>query len=150
MSFQSLKVPELKKVVDFFVKDVEAANPDKGPTKKELLAALASDDGQGPVTWEDYETIYVPAKNDEVVNETEPEVEKPKKKVPSPDDEDDDTEFTLVAYTGKNPRWDVIGYTFVKAHPFHSVPIAKAEWLVKNQSDRFRLALPSEVTDYYN
>lgn len=153
MSFQSLRVAELKQVVDFFVKDVEVANEDKGPTKKELLAALASDDGQGPVTWEEYEETYLPAKQAEEAQKSEdveddPVVETPK--APSPDDEDSDVEKVLVAYTGQNPRWDVIGFTFIKQHPFHSIPLAKAEWLIKNQPDRFRLAMPSEVTDYYN
>lgn len=152
MALKDLKVDELKKVADFFVKDVVAAKPDK-PTKKELLAALASEDGQGPVTDEDYEETYLPTVAEEEANKPKEEkpVEKPKKKIPSPDDEDEEgAEEVLVYYTGNNPRWDVIGYTFIKRHPFASVPLEKAEWLVKNQPERFRLALPSEVKDYYN
>lgn len=143
MSFSSLKVDELKRVVGFFVKDVEAADPEK-PTKKELIAALASDSGQGPVTWEEYETSYLPNSGTAVKEE------KPAKKIPSPDDETEDVEHVLVKYTGKNPRWDVIGFTFIKKHPYHSVPVEKAEWLIKNQQEKFTLALPSEVKDYYN
>lgn len=147
MSFSSLKVDELKKVAGYFVKDVVAADQEN-PTKKELIAALATEDGQGPVTWEDYQTAYLP--NAGTANKPEEPGEPVAKKIPSPDDEDEDVEHVLVKYTGKNPRWDVIGYTFVKRHPYHSVPIEKAEWLIKNQNDRFTLALPSEVKDYYN
>ena len=57
MSFESLNKDELVKVNEFFAKDVEAADPEKGPTKKELIAALAS--GDDPVSWDDYKDIYL-------------------------------------------------------------------------------------------
>lgn len=153
MSFNTLKVDDLKAVVGFFAKDVTASDPAK-PTKKELIAALASDEGQGPVSWEEYENIYLPAKAAQRGQEkqAEPEAEpvKPANKIPSPDDEESDVEYVLVKYTGQNPRWDVIGYTFVQRHPYASIPLEKAEWLIMNQADRFRVALPTEVKDYYN
>lgn len=145
MSLNTLKADELKKVAGYFVKDVVAANPEK-PSKKELLAALASEDGQGPVTWEDYQNLYLP--NVPTAQPEEPK--KIEKKIPSPDDEEDATEKILVKYRGKNPRWDVIGLTFIPRHPYQPVTLEQAEWLCKNQPERFSLALPSEVTDYYN
>src|SRR6478609_7253383 len=60
MSFQNLNKDELTDVAEFFVVDVEAADPEKGPTKKELVAALAA--GDEPVSWEDYNETYLPAK----------------------------------------------------------------------------------------
>lgn len=153
MAFNNLNKEELAKVAEFFVKDVEVSDEAKGASKKELLAALASDqEAAGPVTWEDYNEYYLPSLEQAAPAPVEPEAPKLKSSVvPSPDDDDDDeAESALVLYTGRNPRWDVIGYTFVKTHPFHKLPVKKAEWLIKNQSDRFRLALPSEVSEYYN
>ena len=158
MSFQNLKVDELKKVAEFFAVDVEPADADKGPTKKELLAALS--DGDDPVTWEQYNDIYLKAvadgqdttkgaeeaeksdKKDKAEAKDEPVEEK---KVSERDSEDQ----VLVKYERKNPTFEVVGYTFTQKHPFKSVPASVAEHLVRNV-EGFRVALPSEVTEYYN
>lgn len=145
MSFSSLNKEELEKVAEFFVVDVEAADADKGPTKKELLAALAS--GDEPVTWDQYKDIYLKAVE---TGNAEPE---------SVDDEEDvvveakpdkyaDSKRVIIKYDRKNPSYEVLGYTFSKRHPFASVPQEVAEHLVRNV-EGFRLALESEVTDYY-
>ncbi len=142
MSFNKLRVEELKEIAEFFVVDVEAANEEHGPTKKELLAALAS--GDEPVTWEDYETIYTPAK--EAATPPKPaEAAKPAAK-PEPVDT---SGYVLVKMERSNPSYQALGYTFTSRHPYHSVPKEVAEHLVQNV-DGFRLALESEVADYYN
>ena len=53
MSFQSLKVDELKKVAASFAVEPEVADEEHGPTKKELLAALA----ENGVSWKDYQDL---------------------------------------------------------------------------------------------
>lgn len=55
----------------------------------------------------------------------------------------------LIIMERQNGRYDVAGYTFTKAHPFHEVPVEAAEYIIKNH-DGFRQALPSELGDYYN
>lgn len=149
MSFQSLNKEELADVAEFFVVDVPAADEDKGPTKKELLAALAS--GEDPVTWDQYKEAYLVAKG----AEPEVAVAAPVEAKPEPSvnvgavDEEDAGEQVLIKYERKNPTWEVVGYTFTTKHPFKSVPVDVASYLIRKQTG-FRLALPDEVTDFYN
>lgn len=165
MSFQNLKQEELKDVAAFFQKDVKAADAEKGPTKKELIAALASDDdGSDPVTWDDYKNTYLEsdvkkesdaaeaekAKAEEADKaEAEEESKNAVEEQEEAEEDEDAEDEVLVKYERRNPTWQVGKYTFTKAHPFKSVPASVAEALIKN-STGFRLALPSEVRDYYN
>lgn len=156
MAFESLNKEELTKVAEFFAKDVVAADEDD-PSKKELIAALesgdpdAETDGDKPVTWDDYKNIYKPAAeaNEVKANNDAPELTD----VPEPEvveeTEEDDENKVLVKFERKNPRFDIRGYTFTQGHPFHQVDEKTAEYLVRNV-DGFRLAMPSEVADFYN
>ncbi len=147
MSFQSLKVAELRGVAEFFNIDVVTADPSTEATKKELIAALAAD--AEPVTWQQYNDIYLPAKELEaaaqVTENVEPDVvvEQPEPKVVDPNQK-----TVLIKYGRQNPTFEVLGFTFSKRHPFASVPEDVAEHLVRNVTG-FRLALQSEITDYY-
>lgn len=150
MSFKNLNVDELKDVAEFFVVDVEAADPEKGPSKKELLAALAS--GDDPVTWDQYKDIYVKAKeagNDKAPTESGVDLTNAAAEEEEKVEAVDTSDYVLIKYDRKNPTYQVVGYTFTRRHPFASVPPEVAEYLVR-QIEGFRLALPSEVTDYYN
>lgn len=174
MSFDSLNKDELDAVTKFFAVDVEAANEDKGPTKKEYIAALES--GDDPVTWEDYKEVYVPAKesgqdvNPEVKAaeeaakaeaeareaeeaqadaEEESDEEEPKAAADEGDEPVDEEDFVIVKFERKNPTFEVYGYRFTKAHPYARVPEEVATKLVQEQTG-FRIALPKEVADYYN
>lgn len=156
MSFQNLKVEELVKVAKHFNVDVVTAEKDKEPTKKELLAALAA--GDDPVTWDDYKEYYVPAQKSEnthvePVNGEDEEAQARKAEeavaeVEEPAQDENTEEHVLVKYERKNPSYQVVGYSFSIRHPFQSVPVSVAEYLIRQQ-EGFRLALPSEVTDYY-
>ena len=160
MSFQSLKVDELKKVAEFFVVDVEAADPEHGPTKKELLAALAA--GDNPVTWDDYKNTYLESDVKKAEDARAEAEEEARADVSDETDESDDDssdesdpvaeekeeENILVKFERKNPTWQTLGYTFTKDHPYKSVPVSIAEELVRRGD--VRLALPSEVKDYYS
>jgi hypothetical protein len=179
--FDKLNKPDLEELVEFFNKDVKAADPEK-PVKAELVAALESDkDGTDPVTWEDYEEIYLPAKQSGQVKskevlKQEAAAEKARKEAEAEEDKDeaaaaeddveavekaeeaedhrveteeDEEDEALVKYERKNPTWEAAGYTFTQKHPFASVPVSVAEFLITKQKG-FRLALPSEVTEYYN
>jgi len=145
--FMSLDVDELKQVADFFTKDVLVSDPEFGPSKRELLASLASSgDGSDAVTWDDYTTLYLPA---QPIKESVVE-QQPAGVVPTVvEDDGDESNWVLVKMERKNPRYDVRGYTFTTGHPFHSMPPDKAEKIILS-TEGFRLALPSEVQEYYN
>ena len=153
MSFQNLNKEELADIVEFFVLDVEVANPEKGATKKELLAALAA--GDEPVTQEDYDT-YLAAKASGTDKSREEKLEEAAKK-DTPDEADepeeaepeDKSDWVLVKMERKNASYETSGFRFSQAHPFNSVPPHVAKYLVTKLGG-FRLALSDEVTDYYN
>lgn len=145
-NWNKLKVEVLQDVADWFAVEVESADPEK-VTKKEILAALAA--GENPVSWEDYETIYLPAKA-EVAAKSAPVVELTGLAQPvvvvEPVDEEPKV---LVIMERENGRYDIRGYTFTKDHPFNHVREKDAEFIIKHDYG-FRLALPSELADYYN
>lgn len=85
MSFESLNKDELAKVAEFFQKDILVADEDKGPTKKELIASLASDADSEAVSWEDYKTLYL-ADNGNVVEGNAEEVVDDEVSNPVPDE----------------------------------------------------------------
>jgi hypothetical protein len=160
MSFQNLKVDELKELAEFYTVEVKPADEEHGPTKKELLAALAEEE----VTKEDYDT-FVAAKNagtdkskeekleekrkeaeEKVEAAPEAEGEEEVEEIPEPEDKSD---WVLVKMERKNASFETAGFRFSKAHPFSSVPPHVAKYLVQKVKG-FRVALPDEVTDYYN
>lgn len=152
MSFRNLKVDELKSVADFFVVDVEVADEEHGPTKKELIAALSA--GKEPVTWEQYNEIYLVAQAeksaDELPENAEAEVQAREAEKKAKGQEPPVLEKPVVVkFEGKNPRLDIVGLTFTKQHPFASVDEETAVYLVQKQNG-FRVALPSEVAEYYD
>lgn len=155
--FADLDVEELTALAEFFVKDVVAVDDDN-PSKSELLAALASSDEDGgqPVTWEDYQELFLPSRPSKSADAPQKEAGNPLEgvsvtktttttvTVEEPVEED----TVLVKMERKNPRYDIAGYTFTQEHPFNAVPEKTAEFIVK--SGGFRLVLPSEAVEYYN
>jgi hypothetical protein len=145
MDFKRLNVDELKDLAEFYVIDVTAVDENK-PSKKELLTAIAT--AEDPITDEDYAAFKADREKpvEKVVVDDLNDVED----VPAePAEEVDRSNWVLVKFIGKNPRLDVLGYTFLGRHPFQSVPPEVAEHLILHR-EGFRLALPSELTDYYN
>lgn len=131
MSFDTLKVSELKKVAEDFGVDIEGL---KG--KADLIAAL-SDEG---VTWAVYE------KTIKDVDENKEEIEilptfDPKK--------EQDKDSVLVKMERANFRYDILGFTFTKEHPFVAMSPDNAQAIFDKEAG-FRLATPKEVQDFYN
>jgi hypothetical protein len=151
--FIKLDADELKEVALFFQKDVVVADADSGVTKSELLAALASDaDGSDAVTWEDYTTLYLPAQaptrapvEQRAAGRVDAEALATIQEV---EEVETDEKMVLIKMERKNPRFDAGGFTFTHAHPFHSVPVKTAEYIIQTFKG-FRIALPSEVQSYY-
>jgi hypothetical protein len=130
MSFDTLKVSELKKIAEDFGVDIE----DK-KNKNDIIAAFAEEG----ITW----SIYAKTLNDleedmSVETETQPKI-----KASNPDD------TVLVRMTRANFRYDIMGQSFTKEHPFVAMDKDTAQ-AIFDKEEGFRLATPKEVQDFYN
>lgn len=131
MSFDTLKVSELKQIAEDFGVEVENL---KG--KKDVIAALA-DEG---VTW----AVY--AKTLQDVDDAKEEVEILPKFDPK---KEQDKDSVLVRMDRANFRYDILGFTFTKEHPYVAMSQEKAQ-AIFDKEEGFRLATPKEVQDFYN
>lgn len=147
MAFKDLEVQDLARVAQFFAVDVVVADPDNGPTKKELLAGLAT--GDEPVTWDQYEELYLPTaaqyKLDDEIEEEEVLPEPPRVSKP----EEAKVNEIIIVMERENPRFDVRGHTFTKEHPYRPMDQKTAVFITRNY-DGFRIADPEEVADFYD
>ena len=133
MSFDTLKVAELRKIADDFAVDTEGLK-----NKNDIIAALAEEG----VTWSVYnKTINkIEEETEDMLEETLPKFD-PKAEQPE--------NTVLVRMTRDNFRYDIMGYTFTKEHPFVAMVSEKAQEIF-DKEEGFRLANPKEVQDYYN
>lgn len=133
MSFETLKVAELRQVAEDFAVDTDGLK-----NKADIIAALA-DEG---VTWTVYQKTIkdieesVEADEYEVIPKFDPKKEQSKDTV-------------LVRMTRANFRYDINGYTFTKDHPFVAMTEDEAQEIF-DKEEGFRLATPKEVQEYYN
>ena len=132
MSFETLKVAELKKIAEDFAVDTEGLK-----NKADIIAALS----------EEGVTYAVYAKTLEKLEEAEEEADEvlPRfdtKKSQSKDD-------VLVRMTRPNFRYDIMGYTFTKEHPFIAMKEEDAQKIF-DMEEGFRLATPREAQEYYS
>jgi hypothetical protein len=131
MSFDTLKVAELKKSAEDFAVDTNSLK-----NKNDIIAAL-SEEG---VTWAVYQQTI---KN--IEDETE-EIEILPRFNPKQDLAED---TVLVRMTRENFRYDIIGFTFTKQHPFIAMHKDKAQ-AIFDKEEGFRPATPKEVQDFYS
>ncbi|MFZ9740588.1 MAG: hypothetical protein ACO3DP_01215 [Candidatus Nanopelagicaceae bacterium] len=133
MSFETLKVSELKKIAEDFAVEIDGLK-----NKADIIAAL-SDEG---VTW----TVYQKTVEDiqESIEADEYEI-LPKFDMKKAQEAD----TVLVKMTRANFRYDVEGYTFTKDHPFVAMSEEDAQ-LIFDKEEGFRLATPKEVQEYYS
>jgi hypothetical protein len=131
MSFDTLKVAELKAIATEFAVDTENLK-----TKKDVIAALAEEG----VTWSVYE------KTVEDIAENTEEIEiLPKFDINTVDLKDS----VLVRMTRANMRYDIQGKTFTQSHPFVAMSEDDAQ-AIFDKEEGFRLATPKEVQDFYH
>lgn len=130
MSFDTLKVAELKVVATDFAVDTEGLK-----NKKDIIAAL-SEEG---VTWSVYQSTV------EAIEKDTEEIEVLPKFDPKAQPED----TLLVRMTRDNYRYDIHGYTFTKDHPFVAMSEDDAQKIFDTE-EGFRLATPKEVQDFYS
>lgn len=132
MSFETLKVSELKKIAEDFAVEIEGLK-----NKADIIAAL-SDEG---VTWSVYQKTVQDIEDS--LEEDEYEV------IPRLDPKKELTEDkVLVRMTRANFRYDIEGFTFTKDHPFVAMSEDQAQ-AIFDKEEGFRLATPKEVQEYY-
>jgi hypothetical protein len=133
MSFETLKVSELKKIADDFGVEIENLK-----SKADIIAAL-SEEG---VTWSVYDKT-TKALEDEAEDISE-------EALPKFDHKKDQTEDTvLVRMDRANFRYDILGHTFTREHPFVAMNKDQAQ-AIFDKEEGFRLATPKEVQEFYN
>jgi len=131
MSFETLKVAELKKIAEDFAVDAENLK-----SKNDIIAALAEEG----VTWAVYnKTLKDVEEAEDISDEILPKFDLKK-------DLAEDT--VLVRMTRANFRYDILGHTFTSDHPFVAMKEKDAQEIF-DREEGFRLATPKEVQEYY-
>lgn len=132
MSFETLKVSELKKIAEDFAVSIE----DIKNSKKEIIAALAEEG----VTWAIYKKAQGIEEEEKEMNATVTKTEaKPVKQ----------EDMVLVKMTRPNFRYDIMGHTFTKEHPFVAMDKDTAQ-AIFDKEEGFVVATPAEVREFYN
>jgi Ribonuclease G/E len=133
MSFETLKVAELKKIAEDFAVDADGLK-----NKADVIAALAEEG----VTWSVYNSTMkkIEEETEEMSIEVLPKFD-PKAVQPA--------DTVLVRMTRENFRYDIMGITFTKEHPFVAVSEDVAQEIF-DKEEGFRLASPREVQEYYS
>ena len=134
MSFETLKLSDLKIIAEDFGVDIEQFK-----NKADIIAALAEEG----VTWSVYEKTKKDIEN-AVIEDTSEEL------LPKFDPNKQQPEDTvLVRMTRENFRYDIIGFTFTKQHPFVAMTKDQAQEIF-DKEEGFRLANPKEVQEFYS
>jgi hypothetical protein len=131
MSFETLKLSEIKKIAEDFGVDIEAIK-----SKNDIIAALAEEG----VTWSIYQKTIK-----DVADATEEIEVLPKFDAKKSQDKDS----VLVRMERANHRYDAMGFTFTSTHPFVAMSEEQAQEIF-DREEGFRLATPKEVQDFYN
>lgn len=131
MSFETLKLSEIKKVAEDFGVDIEALK-----SKNDIIAALAEEG----VTWSIYQKTIK-----DIADATEEIEVLPRFDAKKSQDKDS----VLVRMERANHRYDTMGFTFTSTHPFVAMSEEQAQEIF-DREEGFRLATPKEVQDFYN
>lgn len=128
MSFNKMKLAELKEVAEYFAVDVEGSK-----SKSSILKALEEDG----ITYEMYSKFLNAEKAD--VEVSAPKTKKSVSEGPT----------VLVKMERGNPMYQIDGHIFTKEHPYVAMSEEDAEFIFSTQ-EGFRMATPNEVREYYN
>jgi UDP-N-acetyl-D-mannosaminuronate dehydrogenase len=131
MSFETLKVAELRKIAEDFAVDTE-----KLKSKADIIAVL-SEEG---VTWSVYQKTIKDIEDNLEEIEVLPKFDQKKIR---------DKDNVLVKMDRANFRYDIMGHTFTKDHPFVAMSEEDAQEIF-DKEEGFRVATPREVQEYYN
>jgi hypothetical protein len=130
MSFNSLKLDELRKVAETFAVEHETAK-----NKADLVALLAEEG----VSYDMYDKFIQADKAEVEVDE----------RVTKSSPENPGVGQVLVKMERMNPRYDVNEFTFTKDNPFIVMAESKAQEIFDTQQG-FRLATPKEAQEFYS
>jgi hypothetical protein len=135
MSFNEMKVGELRELADAYAVDVNKTD------NKEVVVRKMTESG---VTWE-YHVAQVAAAE-------APGVERvsttPKPVFDEPADGDDNDPI-LLRMTRANGTFQIRGATFTQNNPYAIVNERDADFIIENY-DGFRIASPREVREFYS
>lgn len=129
MSFEKLKVDELRQIADDFAVDIDP---------KENKAAVIAKLVENGVTWEYYQKS--------LGAEIEVETPEPVFNKPSEASVED---RVLIRMTRANPTFEIRGARFTKDNPYALVRERDADFIVENY-EGFRIASPREVKEFYS
>jgi hypothetical protein len=128
MSFDTLKIKELREIAESFAVDFPAK------TTKQQLILLLEEEG---VTYDTYKRFF---ESEKVEDETIPRSQ-PSKGI-------ENEEIVLVKMDRNNISYDVMGFTFTRQHPFTPMSISQAQEIF-DLHQGFRLATPREAQEFY-
>ena len=131
MSFDTLKVAELKQIAEDFAVDIQGIGG-----KKDIIAALAEEG----VTWAIYKKAKGIEEEEKEMNETLPKAEP---KVVNKED------LVLVKMTRANFSYEIRGHKFTKEHPFVAMDKDTAQ-AIFDKEEGFVMATPAEVQEFYS
>jgi len=131
MSFETLKLSEIKKIAEDFGVDIQALK-----SKNDIIASLAEEG----VTWSIYQKTIKDIEDAAEEIEVLPRLNAKKNQ---------DKDSVLVRMERANHRYDTMGFTFTSTHPFVAMSEDQAQEIF-NKEEGFRLATPKEVQDFYN
>ena len=132
MSFNNLKLEELRKVAETFAVDHESAK-----NKADLIALLAEEG----VSYEMYNGFINAEKGEAEVEEKKTAGSKPVTELKGGQ--------VLLKMERMNPRYDVNTFTFTRENPFIVMSEKDAQEIFDTQ-EGFRLATPKEVQEFYS
>lgn len=132
MSFEGLKINELKSVADSFGVELGTAR-----SKKQIVEALEEEG----VTYDLYSS-FQNAEHEESSIEAEIVTTNP-----PPRSSTDDV--VLVKMERTNPTYQTAGFTFTRDHPFVPMTSFQAQ-MIFDMEHGFRLATPREIQEYYS
>lgn len=132
MSFDNMKVAELKQIAEDFAVPTENLK-----NKSDLIAALAEEGVSYSVYAKTQENLA-----DENLLEPAPIKFDHKKELAA--------DSVLVRMTRANQRYDILGFTFTKDHPFAPMSADKAQEIFDSGEEGFQLANAKEVQDFYS
>jgi alpha-ketoglutarate-dependent taurine dioxygenase len=131
MSFDTLKVAELKSIAEDFAVETEGLK-----NKQEIIAALAEEGVTYSVYAKTIKDVEEAKEEIEIIPVFDPKAQRPEDNV-------------LVMMTRENFRYDILGQTFTQQHPYVSMHKDQAQQIFDIE-EGFRLATPKEVQDYYS
>jgi len=136
MSFEKMRVEELKDICEYFAVD-------QGKNKTETLKNLE----ESGVTWDQW--VKFQKMEEETKHDPEDIFDENKEKLEASE------KFTtqsnvILKLVSKNFSFQVLGYTFTQKNPFVVMSAQKAQDIIDFYPESFRIATPREAEQFYS